>query len=57
MLDLTGKWVLLTGATRGIGYLSAIELAKRGCNLILHSRSVEKSEQVAEEVRALGVKA
>ena len=57
MLNLSGKWVLLTGATRGIGYLSAIELAKRGCNLILHSRSVEKSEQVAEEVRALGVKA
>ena len=57
MLNLSGKWVLLTGATRGIGYLSAIELAKRGCNLILHSRSAEKSEQVAEEVRALGVKA
>jgi short-subunit dehydrogenase len=57
MLDLKGKWVLLTGATRGLGYLSAIELAKRGCNLILHSRSLEKSEQVAEEVRAFGVEA
>ena len=57
MTDLSGKWVLLTGATRGLGYLSAIELAKRGCNLILHSRSLEKSEKVAEEVRALGVKA
>ena len=57
MTDLSGKWVLLTGATRGLGYLSAIELAKRGCNLILHSRSLEKSEKVAEEVRSLGVKA
>ena len=57
MTDLTGKWVLITGATRGIGYLSAIEMAKRGCNLIIHSRSMEKSEKVAEEVRALGVEA
>ena len=57
MKDLSGKWVLLTGATRGIGYLSAIELAKRGCNLILHSRKLEKSEKVAEEVRAFGVQA
>ena len=57
MLDLKGKWVLLTGATRGLGYLSAIELAKRGCNLILHSRSLEKSEKIAEEVRSLGVNA
>ena len=44
MLDLTGKWALLTGATRGIGYLSAIEMAKKGCNLILQSRTLEKSE-------------
>ncbi|MBR6094655.1 MAG: SDR family oxidoreductase [Lachnospiraceae bacterium] len=57
MLDLKGRWVLLTGATRGLGYLSAIELAKRGCNLILHSRSLEKSEEVANKVRALGVEA
>ena len=57
MLDVRGKWALLTGATRGIGYLSAIEMAKRGCNLILHSRSVEASEKVAEEVRAYGVEA
>ena len=57
MTDLTGKWVLITGATRGIGYLSAIEMAERGCNLIIHSRSMEKSEKVAEEVRALGVEA
>ena len=57
MLDVRGKWALLTGATRGIGYLSAIEMAKRGCNLILHSRSVEASEKVAEEVRSYGVEA
>lgn len=57
MLDVRGKWALLTGATRGIGYLSAIEMAKRGCNLILHSRSVEASEKVAEEVRAYGIEA
>lgn len=57
MLNLSGKWALLTGATRGIGYLSAIELAGRGVNLILHSRLLEGSEKVAAEVRALGVEA
>ena len=57
MLNVKGKWALLTGATRGIGYLSAIEMAKQGCNLILQSRTLEGSEKVANEVRALGVRA
>jgi len=37
MLNLQGKWVLITGASRGIGRLAALEMAKHGCNLILHS--------------------
>ena len=35
MVDVTGKWVLVTGASRGIGYQIALYMAKKGCNLIL----------------------
>ena len=33
MIDIRGKWALVTGASRGIGYLAAEFLAKEGCNL------------------------
>ena len=57
MIDVNGKWALITGASRGIGYLTALFMAKRGCNLILHSRSAEHTEKVEAEVKALGVEA
>lgn len=57
MTNVKGKWALLTGASRGIGYLSAIFMAKQGCNLVLHSRNAEHCEKVLAEVKALGVEA
>lgn len=57
MVDIRGKWALITGAARGIGYLSAKFLAEKGCNLILHSRDITHTEKVLEEVKALGVNA
>ena len=39
MLDISGKWSLITGASRGIGQQSASGLAQRGVNLVLHSTS------------------
>lgn len=55
MVNVKGRWALITGASRGIGYLSALFLAKQGCNLILHSRDNAHSKKVLEEVMALGV--
>ena len=55
MLDVKGKWAFITGASRGLGYLAAAELAKRGCDLILHSRSEEHSKQAADELSRYGV--
>ena len=55
MVNVKGKWALITGASRGIGYLSAIFMAQQGCNLILHSRSLEGTRKVKEEAEALGV--
>ena len=57
MVDVTGKWALITGASRGIGYLSAKFMASRGCNLILHARTQEHLKKVLDEVRAEGVEA
>lgn len=55
MISLQGKWALVTGASRGIGRLAANMLAKQGCNLILHGRSLEHLTAAAEEISASGV--
>ena len=57
MVDMKGRWCLITGAARGIGYLSAKFMAEQGANLILHSRKLAHTEKVLAEVRALGVEA
>lgn len=57
MVNVKGKWALITGASRGIGYLSALFMAEQGCNLVLHSRKKEHCEKVLAEVKAKGVEA
>lgn len=57
MEDLKNRWVLITGASRGIGRLSALFMAKQGCNLILHSRKKAGTKALLDEVKALGVEA
>lgn len=55
MTDIKNKWAFVTGATRGIGYLAAIFLAKHGCNLIVHGRKIENTKKIVEDATALGV--
>ena len=57
MIDVRGKWALITGASRGIGRLCALFLAERGCNLVLHARNAEHCRGLLEEVRKAGVEA
>lgn len=40
-LDLTGKIVIITGASRGVGKQAALDFAKRGANVVLAARTVE----------------
>lgn len=47
-------FVLLTGATRGIGEAAAVELARRGAELALVGRDAERVRAVAEKARAAG---
>ena len=57
MVDVKGRWALITGAARGIGYGAAVFMAKQGCNLILQGRTKEHCQKVLGEVKALGVEA
>ena len=57
MVNLKGKWVFITGASRGIGLLTARFMAKQGCNLILHSRHKENTAEIERQVKEIGVEA
>lgn len=57
MVNVKGKWAFITGAARGIGYLTAKLMAEQGCNLILHSRDLAHTKKVVDEVKSLGVEA
>ncbi|MCI3204562.1 MULTISPECIES: glucose 1-dehydrogenase [Pandoraea] len=58
MEDLKGKFVLITGASTGIGAAAAKAFAAQGANVAVHyNRSADKAEAVADAVRAYGVKA
>jgi NAD(P)-dependent dehydrogenase (short-subunit alcohol dehydrogenase family) len=56
-MDLTGKTVIVTGATSGIGAATARAAAAAGAGLLLSGRSVERGETVTREVRAAGATA
>ena len=44
MTNVKGKWALVTGANRGVGYRIAKFMASKGCHLILHSRSLDAQD-------------
>lgn len=48
MIDINGKYALITGSGRGIGQQIALGLAKLGCNLILHGRTTESNAKTLE---------
>jgi len=53
-MDLKNAWVVLTGASRGIGVTIAEEFAKKGANLVLVARSMEGLEKTCTRVKQLG---
>lgn len=53
-MDLRGKTAVVTGASSGIGKATALELARRGANVVLAARRIEQLEQVAASCRAQG---
>ena len=57
MNSYQGKFALVTGASTGIGYAIAKELAKRGSNLIISAtaRSENKLRELSSEIKDLGL--
>lgn len=54
--DISNKWALVTGASRGIGRQVALSLADHGCNVVLHSRDTVSTNTLADEIQGKGVK-
>ncbi|MDD3960489.1 MAG: SDR family NAD(P)-dependent oxidoreductase [Bacteroidales bacterium] len=51
------KFVVITGATSGIGYITARKYASRGATLLFINRNKEKSEKLCSEIKhEFGVK-
>lgn len=46
-----GKWALVTGATDGLGKAYAKALANKGLDIVLVSRSIERLEEAAAEIK------
>ncbi|BAB06210.1 3-oxoacyl-[acyl-carrier-protein] reductase [Halalkalibacterium halodurans] len=55
---LQGKTAIVTGASRGIGRATAMELARHGANVVVnYAGNKEKAEKVVAEIKELGVEA
>jgi 3-oxoacyl-[acyl-carrier protein] reductase len=58
MTHLSGKTALVTGASRGIGRATALELAKAGAQVLVHySSSPAEAEAVVAEIKKAGGRA
>lgn len=51
-LDLTGRIALVTGASRGIGYFVAKQMAAAGAHVIAVARTVGGLEELDDEIKA-----
>jgi len=58
MGNLSGKTALVTGASRGMGRATALELAKAGAQVLVHySSSPKEADAVVAEIRKTGARA
>lgn len=53
LMDLDHKFTVITGASSGIGYATAIAFAKRGKNLIIIARRLDQLEKLKQEVAGI----
>jgi NAD(P)-dependent dehydrogenase (short-subunit alcohol dehydrogenase family) len=48
-----GRRAIITGANSGIGWHTALELARKGAEVIIAARSMEKAEDAAARIRKI----
>ena len=53
-IDLSGRLILITGATRGLGRAVAIAAAAAGAEIIITGRTIGALEEVDDEIKASG---
>jgi gluconate 5-dehydrogenase len=53
LFNVSGKNVLITGSTRGIGHMLAVEFSKRGANVIVNGRNQKAAEEEAENIHKI----
>lgn len=56
MITLKGRNALVTGSSRGIGQQIAMGLARMGCNVIVHGRTMDSCTETLEMLRKYPVK-
>lgn len=56
LVDLTGKKIVVTGASQGIGKDTAIMLSKLGAQLVLIARNEENLKLTLEKLEGTGHK-
>ena len=56
-LDMTGKVVLITGGSRGLGKAMAHGFARNGADIAIVSRKLDSCIETAKEIESYGVKA
>ncbi|MDM8521620.1 SDR family oxidoreductase [Anaerolineales bacterium HSG6] len=57
MLDIKNRWALVTGSSRGVGQRVVKSLAEKECKIILHSRKLEGTRGLLDELTSLGCEA
>ncbi|HJQ60801.1 MAG TPA: glucose 1-dehydrogenase [Vineibacter sp.] len=57
LFDFSGKVVLITGGSRGMGYEMAKAFAERGADIVVTSRKADACQKVADEIKAMGRRA
>ena len=57
MNTFEGSTALVTGATAGIGYAIALELARQGAEVIVHGRNAERGAKAVQEIENVGGRA